>query len=616
MCGIVGIAGSQELGWIGAMNGLMVHRGPDGEGVYRSEDGRLAFAMRRLAILDIESGQQPMTTSDDRFTIVYNGEIYNAPELRREQEARGARFQTDHCDTEVILNGYALDGEAILSKLNGMFAFAIHDRNKDVVFCARDRLGIKPFHYTLKDGRFAFASEIKSLLALPFVLRTLNRKSLFHYMSLMFVPDEQSAFEGIERLAPGHCLTYRLDGSGTVNVRRWWRLSFAPAADIPKSDADLAQWVRHEIQAAVSRWSLSDVPVGCLLSGGLDSSAVVALLAQAGHDVETYTVGFTGAGEESFNELPLAQILARKYGTRHHDIVLDPASLLDDLGRMVWHLDEPYGGGLPSWSVFRFMGSNVKVAMSGTGGDELFGNYDKYRPMEGGRLARLLRQAPDMSLDAFRDGFFNRFYYLSDDAKRQSVFQDASGLPDTAAILYEHFRAADTSALRDRIALADIETQLPEEFLLMTDRLSMAHSVEARTPFLDHVLVSKVMSIPAERRLDHSRYKGLLLNAVRDLLPDELINAPKKGFVIPLTLWLRGRLRPLVDEMLAPERLRRQGILRSDFHARYARPHLEGKADHTQILWAALMFQIWYSTFIERADTSSPLGDLDGLLAA
>ena len=616
MCGIVGIAGSQEPGWIEAMNGLIVHRGPDGHGTWRSEDGRLALAMRRLAILDIEGGRQPMSTPDGRFTIVFNGEIYNTPDLRRDLAARGADLRTDHSDTEAVLHGYALDGPAILDRLNGMFAFAIHDRDRGLVFCARDRLGIKPLYYTTAGGRLAFASELKSLLALPFVERRLDRQSLFHYMSLLYVPGEASILEGISRLEPGHSLTFRLDGATAPQVRRWWRLSFAASADVPARDADLEAWLRDGIRRAVERWSLSDVPVGCLLSGGLDSTSIVALLASAGHDVATYTVGFTGAGEDQFNELPLARLLARRYGTRHQDIVLDPEALLDDLGRMVWHLDEPYGGGLPSWSVFRFMGGKVKVAMTGTGGDELFGNYDKYRGLEGGRLARLVGRRPDLSADAFRRGFFERWYYLSDADKRAAVLADAGGFADTSALLYDRFRAADSGDLRDGAALADVETQLAEEFLLMTDRLSMAHGVEARTPFLDHELVGMVMAVPAARRLDRRRYKGLLVRVVRDLLPDELVNAPKRGFVIPLKLWLRGRLRPLVQELLSPDRLAGQGLFRPDFHARYVVPHLDGHADNTQVVWAAMMFQLWHRTFLERRDVSQPLPDLTGLLAA
>ena len=608
MCGIVGIQGTQEDPWIEAMNALQIYRGPDGDGVFRDRDASLSLAMRRLAIIDIDGGRQPMSTEDGRYTIVFNGEIFNAPDLRRDLEARGVRFQTDHSDTEVILNAFAFEGSAMVKRLNGMFAFAIYDRDKQRLFCARDRAGIKPFYYCDDGKRFAFASELKSLLALPCLERRVDRQSLFHYMSLMYVPGERTAIEGVRRLAPGHSLTFDF-ATRHIELKRWWRLSFNEEKSI--SLGDWRERIRATLSDATQRWTLADVPYGCLLSGGLDSSAIVGLLAERGADVKTFSLGFSGPGEEQWSELPLARAMAEKWGTEHHEIVLDPQALLDDLPAMAWHMDEPYGGGLPSWSVFKFLGRHVKVALSGTGGDELFGNYNKFSGLERRILPDWFAPTNATDSDRFRAAFSNRHYYCSDADKRTRVFAgDCSALQDTNALLYGHFAAEKTEAVRNRTTRTDFETQLPEEFLAMTDRFSMAHHVEARTPFLDNAMIDLATSIPPSIRLHRHTYKRLLRDAIGDLLPPELLNAPKRGFVIPLKLWLRGQLRPLAEHLLGSQRLAAQGIFQPGFYDWAVRPHLDGNADNTTLVWGALMFQIWHQSFIEAPSLQTPNWDI------
>lgn len=610
MCGIVGIHGPQDESCIEAMNSIQHHRGPDGGGVFRDRDARLTLAMRRLAILDLAGGNQPMTSEDGRYVLVYNGEIYNSPDLRRGLEAAGVAFHTDHSDTEVLLHLLIRDGEAALPRLNGMFAFAFYDRAKGTLQCARDRMGIKPLYYTSQGGRFAFASELKSLLTLPWVERQADRQSLFHYLSLMYVPGERTAIEGVLRLPPGHML--RLDlATGELKTSCWWQPSFRP--DTTMAAKEWPDRILAALDGAVGRWSLADVPVGCSLSGGLDSSAIVGLLAQRGAKIRTYSLGFAGPGEADWSELPLARQVAEKWGTQHHEIVLDPTILLDDLVAMVWHLDEPYGGGLPSWSVFQAMSRDVKVGMTGTGGDELFGNYGKWRSLEGGFLARTLGRRAD-GADAFRREFFNRFYYFTDEAKR-AMLAHSDGLEDTADLLYRHYSAAQNAPIRDRAAVTDIGTQLAEEFLMMTDRFSMAHCMEARTPFLDNELVDVALSIPAEIRTHRRDLKGLLRKAVAPVLPPSLLTAPKKGFVIPLKLWLRGPLRPLCERLFAPQRLAAQGLFNPDFHAAFVMPHMEGRADHTAKVWGALMLQLWYALHIEGASYGERLPSIEELAA-
>lgn len=597
MCGIVGILGRQEPDWIFRMNDSIWHRGPDGEGVFQEID--ISLAMRRLAIIDFDGGNQPMVSQDGRYVLVYNGEIYNAGELRKVLEQDGVTFISDHSDTEVLLHLLVRYGANALTAINGMFAFAFYDRHERALLCARDRMGIKPFFYALACGRLAIASELKALLELPFLEREPDLGSLFHYFSLMYVPGERTSISSVSRLPPGSWLRYRVD-TGHVETGRWWNPKFPEA--VQGSRALVVDTVRSAISDAVARWSIADVPIGCLLSGGLDSSAIVSLLANKGHVVKTFTVGFDGPGEASWDELGLARQVAKKWGTEHHEIILSPASLLDDLVDMVWSLDEPYGGGLPSWAVFKAMGQEVKVAMTGTGGDELFGNYQKYVPLEGrlrSRFPGLGRRRVDE--ERFRRAFFERFYYASDAQKRETMlserFNDAS---DTSELLWTIFSGPTDMCLRDRVVQLDLATQLPEEFLMMTDRFSMAHSVEARTPLLDHQLAETVYAITASRRLDARQYKPLLREAVADLLPPQLMTAPKRGFVIPLSLWLRQTLRPLVERLLSPSRLREQGLIRPDFLERYARPHFEGKSDYTTLLWGMLMFQLWWELFIAR----------------
>jgi asparagine synthase (glutamine-hydrolysing) len=323
------------------------------------------------------------------------------------------------------------------------------------------------------------------------------------------------------------------------------------------------------------------------------------LLASKGKQISTYSVGFTGPGEEAWNELPLARLVADRWGTEHHEIVLNPESLLDDLVDMVWHLDEPYGGGLPSWAVFKQMKGRIKVAMTGTGGDELFGNYGKWRRLDSSWLGCLFKLSDPNSED-FRRKFFNHHYYLSDQAKQEKVFANNYGDYDTSFWLFkEYFQSARAISIRDRSASTDIATQLPEEFLMMTDRFSMAHSIEARTPFLDHRLAELVLGLPSQLRTSHGDLKGLLRESITDLLPPQLLTAPKRGFVIPLNYWLRSKLRPVVEYLLEPKRLIAQGVFRPEFNRYYVKPHLTGNADYTHIVWAAMMFQLWYLIFID-----------------
>jgi len=576
MCGIAALALPHEPALLDRLGDALAHRGPDEGGVHR--DGDVALVARRLAILDISGGSQPMANDDGSLVIAFNGEIFNAPELRAELERDGVPFASDHSDTEVVLRLYERGGE-FLPRLNGMFAFVVHDRRRNLLFGARDRFGIKPLYYTRPDGGFACASELRALLLVPGVERGLDRESLSHYLSLRFVPGERSILEGILRLAPAHAFRYDMT-TGSFTTWRWWRLAFEP-----EERDDWPERVREALRSAVERWTLADVPVAVSLSGGLDSSAVAALLAEAGPRLRTYTLGFTSREDERLNELPLARALAERYGTEHHELVVDADDLLDDLLQMVWALDEPYGGGLPSWYVFRFMAADVKVGLTGTGGDELFGNYRRFVPFETARLARFRR--------SFSKYYFEPSYYLGESEKRRLGLDG----PSTSVLLENVFGQSSSESARDSVLYLDTHTQLPDEFLLMTDRFSMRFSLEARTPFLDNELVDLVARIPPEVRTRADDPKYLLREAVADLVTPAHLEAPKRGFVFPLERWLRVELRPLVDRLLSPEHLRAQGIFE---------PTYDFRALDAELLWPVLMFQLWHLLYVDEALTEAP----------
>jgi len=646
MCGIAGIAGKHEPKWVRRMSSAINHRGPDDHGEYLSPDGLVSLTIRRLSIVDLEFGHQPMCNEDGTIWIVFNGEIFNAPEIRAWLEKRGHHFVTANSDTEVLLHLYEEKGFSLLEDLNGMFALVIHDQRRNLLFGARDRMGIKPLYYWNSAGRFAFASELKCLLTLPFVEREIDQQSLFHYMTLLYVPGEASIIRGIRRVAPAHWFVYDLH-SQQLSLRRYWQLKFLPVEH--RSENQWAEVLREELRCAVKRWTLSDVPIACSLSGGLDSSTIVGLLAELGYpNIKTYSLGFIGEKERSWNETDLARQVAQKWGIEHHEIFLKPQEVMDDLLSMVWHLDEPYAGGLPAWYVFREMSKDVKVGLTGTGGDELFGNYGRFRIYEADRLlhaslalrqwakgstdslasfialvaplshrlpsswrwigrGRLLSKLPQLLSQPFGLYYYAIRDYLSDDRKRDDVLQVQNlTLKDTASYLQNLYDASYAQDLRNGLAAVDSQTQLAEEFLFMTDRFSMAHSLEARVPFLDHLLVERVFRIPSSIRTKVGDLKYLFKRAIADLLPPDLLKAPKRGFVIPVELWLKCELRPLAERLLHPQRLYNQGIFCPKFYESFVLPHLQGRAIFTWQVWAALMFQLWHIVFIEQGDVTSP----------
>jgi asparagine synthase (glutamine-hydrolysing) len=603
MCGFVGIVGRQQPTWITHMNDVQAYRGPDDEGVYRDEQHLVSLAFRRLSIVDLVEGHQPMLDMTHSRVLVFNGEIFNAPQLRADLEAQGYRFKTRNSDTEILLHLYDLYGEAMLDRLNGMFAFVVYDRHESRLFGARDRVGIKPLHYLAQAGRFAFASEIKSLLTLPFVSRELNVQSAHHYLTLQFVPAPQTIFEGIQKLPAGHCFRYDIK-AGQMQVRRYWRPPAAAAEQTCPhlTEQDAASELRTLLRHSVRDWLMSDVPVGCSLSGGLDSSAVVGLMVEQGiGTVRTWSLGFEDEAE--LDERGLASIVARRWNTEHHEIVLRSDNVVDDLEKMVWHLEEPYAGGLPSWYVYKAMSADVKVAMTGTGGDELFGNYGKWRPYEMSFSAirhiasRLLRNGITNTCRYPHGALYHGYFFERE--KKQLWSTVLPPFQSTPRLIESYWRLSCNSDPRQAVPFVDMQMQLPEEFLFMTDRFSMAWSLEARTPLLDHRLIEFALRLPGSLRTNAQDLKRLFRVAVSDLVPDELLAAPKRGFILPVSGWLRGRLRPVVEHLLGMQYLRSQGLFRPEFYSRFVRPHLDSSADYGWQIWTVLMFQMWWSKFID-----------------
>lgn len=609
MCGIAALAGTGRFELVPGLLEPMVHRGPDDSGTYLDHENGAALAMRRLSIVDLSGGHQPMSNEDDSVWVVCNGEIYNSPAIRASLEAKGHRFKTRNSDIEVLLHLYEEKGQDMLHDLNGMYAFALLDRKRKLLFGARDRLGIKPLYYSLKDGALALASELKNLLSLPWVGRAIEPSSLRHYLGLQFVPGPESIFRDISKLPAGHAFTFDL-ATKEFTSRRYWDLDFTrrPPAEASRP-ADLAALVRSQFEEALERWTLSDVPIACSLSGGIDSTAIVGILAKRGHGtIRTYSLGFSGADGADYDELALARKVAEQWSTEHHELILEPRKLLGDLERMVWHLDEPYGGGLPSWYVYEFIGRDCKVAMTGTGGDELFGNYEKWgtheRPLAA-RLVRFLRHGQGLSSPARElraalrhpnGHFYNRYF---SDAAVETLLDGVGGAPaeGTEALIQSLWDMASVHGPRNAAAFVDFHMQLPEEFLLVCDRFSMAHCVEARVPFLDHEFVEFVMSIPPGVRTRKGDLKYLLKEAVKDVLPPDLLSERKRGFVLPLKEWTRGELREPIREALEPGALRRQGIFSRTAWERVVKPHLDGERDLTQQVWTLYMFQLWHRRF-------------------
>jgi asparagine synthase (glutamine-hydrolysing) len=636
MCGIYGIIDLDgrhvDARALEAMGRVTRHRGPDDAGGHA--DGACAIGMRRLSIIDLAGGHQPIGSADGRTWIVCNGEIYNFRELRRELSGIGHVFRTAS-DTEAVLHAYREWGEACVQRLNGMFAFAIWDAERRRLLIGRDRLGIKPLYYAARGGQLAFASEAKALLELPGAVREPEPAALASYFNLGYVPAPLSMFRGIAKLPPASLLVVE---GGRTRIERYWRAPLEPDGGV--SADEWVERVRAQLERSVRMQMVSDVPVGAFLSGGLDSSSVVALMCGAdAAPVRTYSIGFAGSkADEFYSELPHARKVAQHYRTEHHEIMVRPdvATLLP---RLLWHMDEPIADSafITTHLVSEFARRDVKVILSGVGGDEIFAGYrrylgDHYHGMYR-RLPRLLRSGAAAASQWLPSDRHSRLTNLSRYAK---AFIASADLPleqrylsyvevfpeeEVEALLvetawpsvhpveaaFEDARGADALG---RMASVDLATQLPDDLLLLTDKMSMASSLECRVPLLDHELVELTARVPQHVKLAAGELKHLMKRAVRGLLPEGIAGRSKRGFGAPMGAWLKTDLNGLLRHVLDREAMERRGWLRFAAIERLIAAHERMRIDGTDRLLAVLNFEIWARVFLDRrspADVATEL---------
>jgi asparagine synthase (glutamine-hydrolysing) len=624
MCGIAGFVtrdahpddAAESARLVRRMCDVIRHRGPDDDGFFVG-DG-VALGMRRLSIIDLAGGHQPIQNEDGSVRVVFNGEIYNYRELRAELERYGHRFYT-HTDTETIVHAYEQWGEESFRHLRGMFGIALWDRRSRTLLLARDRVGIKPLHYAERDGQLWFGSEIKSILATGDQERSLNASALEHYLAFLYTPADASIFNGIRKLPPGHLLRWR---DGRLSLRRYWAL---PADEsFTGTVEDAADRLTAVLSEAVTAHLVSDVPLGALLSGGLDSSLVVALMARSSsRPIKTFSIGFD---EPEFDELDGARRVAQHFSTDHHELVVRPDAL-SVVDSLVEHFDEPFGdsSAIPTWSVFQMARKHVTVVLSGDGGDELFGGYDRYLPHPrvnafDSLLGPAGRAAARVAWPLLPHGVTGKNFL-------RHVAQDPSGRylesvrlfqPDELATLLSadlrediaRNRGAGSSADRferpgslswsSQMMRFDLDTYLPEDILTKVDRMSMAHSIESRVPLLDHEVVDFAASLPSHMKIRDRERKRVLKKVAARLLPAEVLSRRKQGFGVPIGPWFRGRLKDYVVETLQSSRARQRGYFQARFVDRLVSEHLSGRRDHALRLWQLLMFELWHRHHLDR----------------
>lgn len=625
MCGIAGILSLDgrpvSLEDLQGMCAALVHRGPDDEGAYLGSGRCVGLAMRRLSIIDIKTGHQPVSNEDGSVWVVLNGEIYNFRELRRDLEGRGHTFRTA-TDTEVIVHLYEEYGPRCVDHLRGMFAFALWDDRLKQLLVARDRIGIKPLYYAEVGGRLVFASELKAILQLPEVDRTLNWSAANHLFTFLTTPPEDSIIEGVHKLQPGHILLVEPDKG--LHLERYWDLLFQP--DYDKSEAYFVERLRELLEESVRLHLVSDVPLGAFLSGGIDSSSVVATMARMnGGPVKTFSIGFP---DQDFNEAAHARLVAKKFGTEHHELVLEPDAF-GIVEELAWHLDEPFGdpSAIPTYMVSKLAAEHVTVVLSGDGGDELFAGYDKYVVEQQERRYRFLPPMARRTLGAISralpDGMRGRNLLRHFSLTGAERYLDASTLfPYDARQRLFRTEVFDLMSLDDpwrewveclaktngnwlsSIQYLDFKGYLPLDILTKVDRMSMAHSIETRVPLLDHKLVEFAATIPPGLKLHHGTTKYIFKQALRGILPDQIIDRPKHGFGVPLGRWFRGQLGSFVRDLLLSETSRKRGILNPAYIERLIRLHEQGRPLDLH-LWMLISFELWCRTFLDRPTRSA-----------
>lgn len=630
MCGIAGIVETHPEGLVDEaaihrMCQAIVHRGPDDEGIFVKNG--VGLGMRRLSIIDLAGGHQPVFNEDKTIWIVFNGEIYNFPELRADLEKRGHRFAS-HSDTETIVHLYEEMGADCVTRLRGMFAFALYDERSKKLLVARDRFGKKPLHYAMAGGRFLFGSEIKAIHAVAPELTSINREALLQYLYFGYVPDPATALLPIKKLPPGHLLELE---AGQIRIRQYWDLP-QYGTHAPRNEEECLEELEWRLAEAVRIRLISDVPLGALLSGGTDSSTVVALMARASAGpVKTFSIAF---GHDDFNEAHYARMVAQKFGTEHHELVLEP-NILETVETLTSSLEEPFGDSsmLPTYYVSRMAREHVTVALSGDGGDEIFAGYDRY---EINRRRDALGWAPTWAGNLYRKTVFpllpktmrgRRLSYSASLPWRERYVDSVAFLPlferdipllsddfrdvlragpRPEEVMYEIYDRAPAKNPIDKLLYLDTKTYMVGDILTKVDRMSMATSLEVRVPILDHVFAEWATGLPIEWKLRGNQQKYILRKlAERVGVPREALYRKKQGFAMPLVHWIRHELKEMILTVLLEPRTLQRGYFDPAGVRRLLDEHFRGHRDHSAGLWRLLMLELWHRNYLERIPSST-----------
>lgn len=631
MCGIAGFAGHLTTSvprdtLLNQMVETLRRRGPDDKGTFTAND--VGLGMRRLSIIDLEGGHQPISNEDGRVTVVCNGEIYNYHDLRKELIQKGHVFKTSS-DVEVIVHLYEDFGLGFLDRLRGMFAIAIWDEGQKRLMVARDRVGIKPLFYSATTNGLAFASEIKALLATNDVDRSMNWRAMDLYFTYGYVPCPETIFQGIKKLPPGHYLLWE---AGRLSVQKYWQLQFRP--DRSRSENELAEQFLHEFRESIRLHLVSDVPVGCFLSGGVDSSLMVALMSQmSSSPVKTFTMGFGGHKGGYFDERSHARLVSQQYGTDHYEYEVDPHldEIVDDI---VSAFDEPFADDsvVPSFYICQQARREVKVALTGLGGDELFGGYERYLGLHVSQyysyipkvihqqvitpLVNLIPERKDghytinhlkrfvRSADLDPAERYKSYVTVFDGPGRQSLYtsavSEALRQENKTSTELHHFNSPYATHPLDRAMCLDIHTYLPDDILALSDRLSMWHSLELRVPFVDHQLMEFCATIPAQLKVRRGTKKYLLKKAARPLLTDDILNHRKQGFASPMSSWLRNDLKEYMRDSLSRSSVSRRGLFNPETIELLMQDHVARKESNEKKLFSLIMFAKWHEKYMEQ----------------
>lgn len=634
MCGICGkfsLNGEPlELDLIERMTALLSHRGPDDQGIHL--EGAVALGHRRLSIIDLsEKARQPIPNEDRTIWLVCNGEIYNYSELQEKVLARGHRLRSGS-DNEVILHLYEDYGAECLRFLRGMFAFAVWDGRKQELFLARDRLGKKPLFYAHTPQSFHFGSEIKAITADEAVPRSPDLTAIHHYLTYQYVPTPWTAFEGIRKLPPAH---YMIVNHRDISIHCYWKLKYLPKLEL--SEEELAEQVRERLREAVNLRMVSDVPLGAFLSGGVDSSCVVALMSEAGKGpVKTFSIGFR---EKEYDELPYARLVAERFDTDHMELVVEP-NAIEVVNELTWHYNEPFAdsSAVPTYYVSRMAREHVTVVLNGDGGDENFAGYNRYLAnartlaFHGSARFRTVRMVLPAVLSLLRAGGTERgrrfaervrgkftrspemenalrICHFDNEGKEQLYsrsFSESTRGRDSFRLLLDVFAKAEADNFLDRALSADVTMYLPDDLLVKVDVASMANSLEARSPFLDHKFMEFAARIPARFKIKNSTTKYILKQSMGGILPDEVLERSKMGFGVPIDQWFRGELREMVhDTVLSPRAISR-GYFKEDALRKIVEAHVTGRANNMNEIWDLLMLELWHQRFIDRREEIPP----------